>query len=280
METGGNNPIVIQSDSFNIALANSYHLSIQLGISHFSYCLLNNTTFTYDYAKMHTLASAGDDALEIIENDETISVIVITGSSKAFAAGADIKEMLSKSFIDIVNNDFIKPWEQISYCNKPTIAAVDGYALGGGCELAMMCDLLIANENTKFGQPEINLGVFPAAGGTQRLPKAIGKAKAMDMILTGRMIGAIEAEKLGLVSRIIPSEGFIEKVLEIAFEIAEKSLPALKMAKDAINSSYENTLSQGIVYERRLFRSSFSLEDRKEGMKAFIDKRKAIFKNS
>ena len=221
-----------------------------------------------------------NDALEIIENDETISVIVITGSSKAFAAGADIKEMLSKSFIDIVNNDFIKPWEQISYCNKPTIAAVDGYALGGGCELAMMCDLLIANENTKFGQPEINLGVFPAAGGTQRLPKAIGKAKAMDMILTGRMIGAIEAEKLGLVSRIIPSEGFIEKVLEIAFEIAEKSLPALKMAKDAINSSYENSLSQGIVYERRLFRSSFSLEDRKEGMKAFIDKRKAIFKNS
>jgi enoyl-CoA hydratase len=158
-----------------------------------------------------------NDALNIIEHDENLSVIVITGSSKAFAAGADIKEMISKSFIDLVNNDFIKPWEQISFCNKPTIAAVDGYALGGGCELAMMCDLLIANENTKFGQPEINLGVFPAAGGTQRLPKAIGKAKAMDMILTGRMMDAIEAEKLGLVSRILPSEGFIEKVLEVIF---------------------------------------------------------------
>ena len=144
----------------------------------------------------------------------------------------------------------------------------------------MMCDLLIANENTKFGQPEINLGVFPAAGGTQRLPKAIGKAKAMDMILTGRMMDAIEAEKLGLVSRIISSEGFLEKVIDIAIEISEKSLPALIMAKDAINSSYENTLSQGIIYERRLFRSSFSLEDRKEGMKAFIDKRKAVFKNT
>jgi len=144
----------------------------------------------------------------------------------------------------------------------------------------MMCDMLIANENSKFGQPEINLGVFPAAGGTQRLPKAIGKAKAMDMILTGRMMDAEEAEKLGLVSRVIPSEGFLDKVIEIAIEISKKSLPALKMAKDAINSSYENTLSQGVVYERRLFRSSFSLEDRKEGMKAFIDKRKAVFKNT
>ena len=221
-----------------------------------------------------------NDALNIIENDKNISVIVVTGSKKAFAAGADIKEMEKKTFIDLINNDFIKPWEKISYCSKPTIAAVDGYALGGGCELAMMCDMLIANENTKFGQPEINLGVLPAAGGTQRLPKAIGKAKAMDMILTGRMMDVIEAEKLGLVSRIISSEGFLEKVIEIATEISEKSLPALIMAKDAINSSYENTLSQGIIYERRLFRSSFSLEDRKEGMKAFIDKRKAVFKNT
>jgi enoyl-CoA hydratase len=221
-----------------------------------------------------------NDALNIIENDENISVIVITGSKKAFAAGADIKEMEKKTFIDLINNDFIKPWEKISYCSKPTIAAVDGYALGGGCELAMMCDLLIANESTKFGQPEINLGIFPAAGGTQRLPKAIGKAKAMDMILTGRTMDVIEAEKLGLVSRVLPSEGFLEKVIEIAIKISEKSLPALIMAKDAINSSYENTLSQGIIYERRLFRSSFSLEDRKEGMKAFIDKRKAVFKNT
>ena len=221
-----------------------------------------------------------NDALDIIENDENLSVIVITGSRKAFAAGADIKEMISKDFIDIINNDFIKPWEKISFCKKPTIAAVDGYALGGGCELAMMCDLLIANENTKFGQPEINLGVFPAAGGTQRLPKAIGKAKAMDMILSGRMMDALEAEKLGLISRIISSENFLEKVIEIAQNISEKSLPALIMAKDAINVSYETTLSQGIVFERRLFRSSFALKDRKEGMQAFIDKRKAVFKNS
>ena len=219
-------------------------------------------------------------ALDNAEQDKTISLIVLTGSAKAFAAGADIKEMNSKSFTDLINDDFIKPWEKISLCKKPTIAAVDGYALGGGCELAMMCDLLIANENTKFGQPEINLGVFPAAGGTQRLPKAIGKAKAMDMILSGRMMEAEEAEKLGLVSRIISSENFLEQVLEIAKEISEKSLPALIMAKDAINSSYDTSLSQGIIYERRLFRSAFSLDDQKEGMQAFIEKRKAKFKNS
>ncbi len=219
-------------------------------------------------------------ALDHAEQDKNISLIVLTGSPKAFAAGADIKEMNSKSFTDLINDDFIKPWEKISLCKKPTIAAVDGYALGGGCELAMMCDLMIANENTKFGQPEINLGVFPAAGGTQRLPKAIGKAKAMDMILSGRMMGAEEAEKLGLVSRIISSENFLEQVLEIAKEISEKSLPALIMAKDAINSSYDTSLSQGIIYERRLFRSTFSLDDQKEGMQAFIEKRKAKFKNS
>ena len=219
-------------------------------------------------------------ALDIAEKDKNISVIVLTGSSKAFAAGADIKEMRSISFTDLINNDFIKPWEKISLCKKPTIAAVDGFALGGGCELAMMCDLLIANENTKFGQPEINLGVFPAAGGTQRLPKAIGKAKAMDMILSGRMMGVEEAEKLGLVSRVISSDNFLGQVLEIAKGISEKSLPALIMAKDAINSSYETSLSQGIIYERRLFRSAFSLDDQKEGMQAFIEKRKAKFKNS
>ena len=219
-------------------------------------------------------------ALSIAERDKNISVIVVTGSSKAFAAGADIKEMSSKSFTDLISNDFIKPWEKISLCKKPTIAAVDGYALGGGCELAMMCDLLIANEKTKFGQPEINLGVFPAAGGTQRLPKAIGKAKAMDLILSGRMMGVEEAEKLGLVSRVISSKNFLNEVLEIAKEISEKSLPALIMAKDAVNSSYETSLSQGIIYERRLFRSAFSLDDQKEGMKAFIEKRKAKFKNS
>ena len=219
-------------------------------------------------------------ALSVAEKNKNISVIVVTGSSKAFAAGADIKEMISKNFTDLIDNDFIKPWEKISLCKKPTIAAVDGYALGGGCELAMMCDMLIANENTKFGQPEINLGVFPAAGGTQRLPRVVGKAKAMDMILSGRMMEVEEAEKLGLVSRIISSENFLDKVLEIAKEISEKSLPALIMAKDAVNSSYETSLSQGIAYERRLFRSAFSLEDQKEGMRAFIEKRKAEFKNS
>lgn len=219
-------------------------------------------------------------ALDVAENNKNISVIVLTGSSKAFAAGADIKEMASKNFADLIDNDFIKPWEKIGLCKKPTIAAVDGYALGGGCELAMMCDLLIANENTKFGQPEINLGVFPAAGGTQRLPRAVGKAKAMDMILTGRIMGAKEAEKLGLVSRVISAKNFLEEVLDIAKEISEKSLPALIMAKDSINSSYETSLSQGIVFERRLFRSAFSLGDQKEGMEAFIEKRKPKFKNS
>ena len=261
-----------------MVLKNNYKNIITKTISKVALITLNRPEALNALSK--DLIADLNDALNIIENDKNISVIVVTGSKKAFAAGADIKEMEKKTFIDLINNDFIKPWEEISYCSKPTIAAVDGYALGGGCELAMMCDLLIANENTKFGQPEINLGVFPAAGGTQRLPKAIGKAKAMDMILTGRMMDAIEAEKLGLVSRIISSEGFLEKVIDIAIEISEKSLPALIMAKDAINSSYENTLSQGIIYERRLFRSSFSLEDRKEGMKAFIDKRKAIFKNT
>ena len=163
-------------------------------------------------------------ALGHAEQDKNISLIVLTGSSKAFAAGADIKEMSSKSFTDLINDDFIKPWEKISLCKKPTIAAVDGYALGGGCELAMMCDLLIANKNTKFGQPEINLGVFPAAGGTQRLPKAIGKAKAMDMILSGRMMGAEEAEKLGLVSRIISNHSNIPNIKSIKINTLAKKV--------------------------------------------------------
>ena len=218
-----------------------------------------------------------NDALKLIEENKTLSVIVLTGSSKAFAAGADIKEMSSKTFIDIVNNYFIKPWEDITLCKKPTIAAVDGYALGGGCELAMMCDLIFANENTKFGQPEINLGTFPAAGGTQRLPKAVGKSKAMDMILSGRIMDSHEAEKMGLVSRILPSENFLDEVMKIAKSISLKSLPALMMAKDAVNASYETNLMQGITYERRLFRSTFSLNDRKEGMNAFIEKRKPNF---
>jgi len=218
-------------------------------------------------------------ALDIIENDPHYSVIVLTGNGKAFAAGADIKEMMSKSFQDVIENDFIKPWEKISSISKPTIAAVNGYALGGGCELAMMCDLLIASEKAKFGQPEINLGTFPGSGGTQRLPKTIGKAKAMDLILTGRMIDADEAEKLGLTSRVLIEDNFIEQVLEIAKEISEKSLPVLKMAKAAVNGAFENTLSQGVLYEKKLFQSTFALEDRKEGMQAFIEKRKPKFEN-
>jgi len=218
-------------------------------------------------------------ALDIIENDPHYSVIVLTGNGKAFAAGADIKEMMSKSFQDVIENDFIKPWEKISSISKPTIAAVNGYALGGGCELAMMCDLLIASEKAKFGQPEINLGTFPGSGGTQRLPKTIGKAKAMDLILTARMIDADEAEKLGLTSRVLIEDNFIEQVLEIAKEISEKSLPVLKMAKAAVNGAFENTLSQGVLYEKKIFQSTFALEDRKEGMQAFIEKRKPKFEN-
>ena len=218
-------------------------------------------------------------ALDIIDNDSKYSVIVLTGVGKAFEAGADIKEMMSKSFQNVIEEDFIKPWEKISGITKPTIAAVNGYALGGGCELAMMCDLLIANENAKFGQPEINLGTFPGAGGTQRLPRAIGKAKAMDLILTARMMDVDEAEKLGLVSRKLSSDNFIELVLEIAKDISDKSLPVLKMAKAAVNGTYENCLSQGILFERKIFQSTFSLEDRKEGMQAFINKRKPNFRN-
>ena len=222
-------------------------------------------------------------AVDELERDSSVGCLVVTGSEIAFAAGADIKEMKTKSYMDVYMSDFITAeWERIARCRKPVIAAVAGYALGGGCELAMMCDFILAAENAKFGQPEINLGIIPGAGGTQRLPRFVGKSKAMEMALLGqaRMMDAEEAEKLGLVSRVIPSEGFLDKVIEIAIKISEKSLPALKMAKDAINSSYENTLSQGVVYERRLFRSSFSLDDRKEGMKAFIEKRKAVFKNT
>ena len=216
-------------------------------------------------------------ALDIIDRDPNYSVIVLTGEGKAFAAGADIKEMMSKSFQEVIDEDFIKPWEKISYFSKPTIAAVNGYALGGGCEIAMMCDLLFACKDAKFGQPEINLGTFPGAGGTQRLPKAIGKAKAMDLILTARMMDADEAEKLGLISRILPNDNFVNEVLKIAKNISKKSLPALKMAKAAVNGAYENNLSHGILFERKIFQSTFSLEDTKEGMKAFIEKREPNF---
>ena len=183
------------------------------------------------------------------------------------------------SIADVLEDDFIKPWEYISQITKPTIAAVNGYALGGGCELAMMCDLIFASEKAIFGQPEINLGTFPGAGGTQRLPKFVGKAVAMDLILTARTMKPLEAESLGLVSRVLDESNFIEETLDIAKSIAEKSLPILKMAKAAVNGAFENTLSQGVLFEKKLFQSTFALEDRKEGMKAFIEKRKPNFKN-
>ena len=204
---------------------------------------------------------------------------MLTGSEKAFAAGADIKEMLPKSFQDVYMEDFISRWERVTRCKKPVIAAVSGYALGGGCELAMMCDFILAAENAKFGQPEINLGTIPGSGGTQRLTRFVGKSKAMEMCLTGRMMDAEEAERAGLVSRILPVAELLDEALKVAQAIAAKSLPSVMMAKEAVNAAYETTLTQGVRFERRLFHSSFALEDRREGMTAFSEKREPQFKN-
>lgn len=219
-------------------------------------------------------------ALRDLEADDNIGAIVITGNEKAFAAGADIKEMESKSYMDVFAEDFITAnWEEASRCRKPVIAAVAGYALGGGCELAMMCDFIICAENAKFGQPEINLGVTPGAGGTQRLPRLVGKSKAMDMILTGRMMDAEEAERSGLASRIVPTDDLVDEALKIAGKIADLSMPSVMMAKEMVNRSLETTLAEGVRFERRLFHSLFATEDQKEGMSAFVDKRKPRFKN-
>ena len=215
-----------------------------------------------------------NQTLDIIEQDDQISVVVLTGSEKAFAAGADISEMSDKNFIDLVKKDFILPWERLSKFRKPIIAAVSGYALGGGCEIAMMCDIIIAADNAKFGQPEINLGTIPAAGGTQRLVKSVGKSKAMEIVLSGDVITALEAKEYGLVSKVVPTQLLLDKSLEIATKIAEKSLPVLIMAKEAVNRSFELSLEEGIKNERRLFQSTFSLTDRKEGMQAFLEKEK------
>jgi enoyl-CoA hydratase/carnithine racemase len=217
-------------------------------------------------------------ALAEAEADKTIGCIVITGSDKAFAAGADIKEMASKSYADVYGEDFITHnWEAVTRCRKPVIAAVAGFALGGGCELAMMCDFIIAGENAKFGQPEINLGVSPGAGGTQRLTRFIGKAKAMDMILTARMMDAAEAERSGLVSRVVPVAELVEVALAAAKKIAALSPNAVKLTKEMVNAAYETPLSQGVMLERRLFHSLFAFDDQKEGMAAFIEKRKPVF---
>ena len=220
-----------------------------------------------------------NDALDKLEADKDIGCIVLTGSEKAFAAGADIKEMQEQDYMDAYLGNFIMPWERISKSRKPVIAAVAGYALGGGCELAMMCDFIIAADTAKFGQPEINLGVSPGAGGTQRLTRFVGKSKAMEMCLTGRMMDADEAERSGLVSRVVPADEMLDEAISTAAKIAELSMPAVMMTKECVNRAYETTLAEGVLFERRMFHSMFSLEDQTEGMAAFVEKRKAKFKN-
>jgi enoyl-CoA hydratase/carnithine racemase len=220
------------------------------------------------------------DALAKFDDDDAIGAIVITGSDKAFAAGADIKEMKDRSFVDMFREDFItRNWEAASRVRKPVIAAVSGYALGGGCELAMMCDFILCADTAKFGQPEINLGVMPGAGGSQRLTRFVGKSKAMEMNLTGRFMDAAEAERSGLVSRVIPADKLLDEALAVAAKIAEKSALAVMATKEAVNRAYETPLSEGIRFERRLFHALFATEDQKEGMEAFVDKRQAQFKD-
>ncbi len=219
-------------------------------------------------------------ALQAFDGHDEVGAIVITGSEKAFAAGADIGVMKDYSYMDAFLADYItRDWEHIRRIRKPVIAAVAGYALGGGNELAMMCDIVIAAENARFGQPEINLGIMPGAGGTQRLPRAVGKAKAMDLCLTARMMDAQEAERAGLVSRIVPPEKLMEEAMAVAEKIAGSSLPVVMMIKESINRAYEGSLSEGVLFERRLFHSQFGLADQKEGMSAFLEKRKPSFKN-
>ena len=218
-------------------------------------------------------------ALDDFEADEKIGAIVITGSDKAFAAGADIKEMADLDFITAYKNDLIADWARVSERRKPLIAAVAGYALGGGCELAMMCDFILAAENAKFGQPEINIGVMPGSGGTQRLARFIGKAKTMEMCLTGRMMDAQEAERAGLVSRIVPDGELVDEAVKVAQKIAGFSMPAVLMTKECVNRAFETTMAEGVRFERRLFQSLFATEDKVEGMTAFIEKREPQFKN-
>ncbi len=218
-------------------------------------------------------------AFEQIDLDASIAVSILTGEGKAFAAGADIKEMQPQSFTDMYVNDFFAGWDRFAACRKPVIAAVNGFALGGGCELAMMCDLIIASEKAKFGQPEIRLGVTPGMGGSIRLTKAVGKARAMDMVLTGRMIDAEEADKIGLISRVAPHEQLLETAQEIANTIAGYSIPAIMAAKEMVARSLELSTSEGVRFERRLFHGLFGTQDQKEGMKAFVEKREPNFKD-
>jgi enoyl-CoA hydratase len=219
-------------------------------------------------------------ALDELEEDSAIGAIVLTGNEKAFAAGADVKEMVEKTYPEVYCEDFItRGWERLTQCRKPVIAAVAGFALGGGCEIAMMCDIVIAAETAKFGQPEITLGTIPGAGGTQRLTRFVGKAKAMDLCLTGRMMDAAEAERAGLVSRIVPAAELLAEAVKVAERVAQMSRPVAMMVKEAVNRAYETTLAEGVRFERRLFHSTFAVADRKEGMTAFIEKRKPAFRN-
>ncbi len=219
-------------------------------------------------------------ALDEFETNDDIGCIVVTGSEKAFAAGADITEMKDMSYMDAYKADFItRNWERLAQTRKPTIAAVAGFALGGGCEIALMCDIIIAAETAKFGQPEITIGILPGAGGSQRLARSIGKAKTMDMCLTGRMMGAEEAEHAGLVARVVPAERLLDEALEVAGKIAALSGTAAMMVKESVNRAFETTLAEGIRFERRLFHAAFATEDQKEGMAAFVEKRAATWKN-
>ena len=226
-----------------------------------------------------TLLGELRQVLDMFDKDVGIGCVVLTGSAKAFAAGADIKEMQSLDFIDMYLGNYIAGWDDVAGTRKPMVAAVAGYALGGGCELAMMCDVIIAADTAKFGQPEITLGVLPGMGGTQRLVRAVGKAKAMELCLTGRMMGAEEAERAGLVSRIVPADDLLEEALKTATRIAEMSLPAAMMTKESVNRAFETTLAEGLRFERRIFHSLFSTGDQKEGMAAFAAKRQAMFKH-
>ncbi len=225
------------------------------------------------------LLSELGDAIDSFDADTQIGCMVITGSDKAFAAGADIKEMVDKTFIEVFFDDFCAASHRVASARKPVIAAVAGFALGGGCEIAMQCDLIIAADNAKFGQPEIKLGIIPGIGGTQRLTHAVGKAKAMDLVLTGRMMDAAEAERSGLVARIVPLQDLLEEALKVAETIASMSLPSVLAAKEAVNRAFETSLAEGVRFERRVFHSLFATRDQKEGMAAFIEKRPPKFEH-
>ena len=218
-------------------------------------------------------------ALDAFEADAAVGALVITGSERAFAAGADIKEMMGKTFVEVATSDWLADWDRLARMRKPVIAAVAGYALGGGCELAMMCDMIIAADTARFGQPEITLGVIPGAGGTQRLTRAVGKAKAMDLVLTGRTMDAAEAERSGLVARVVPADRLLAEAVEAAEKMASFPLPAILAAKEAVNRAFETTLSEGVRFERRVFHALFATEDQTEGMQAFAEKRPPRFQH-